>query len=104
MAQGLGLLIGTIVAVPKTAQTIASIVVLTFVLTGGYFVRGARPLDDRALCTEGAGRSSFIDMPPSVLSFPCSSREIVVLTFMLTGGYLHDASSLIPLLPALQRI
>jgi hypothetical protein len=29
--------------VPKTAQTIASIVVLTFVLTGGYFVRGAAP-------------------------------------------------------------
>ena len=44
VAQGLGLLIGTIVSVPKTAQTIASIVVLTFVLTGGYFVRGARPL------------------------------------------------------------
>ena len=44
VAQGLGLLIGTIVSVPKTAQTIASIVVLTFVLTGGYFVRGAWPL------------------------------------------------------------
>ncbi len=43
VAQGLGLLIGTVVAVPKTAQTIASIVVLTFVLTGGYFVRGAPP-------------------------------------------------------------
>ena len=43
VAQGLGLLIGTCVGVPKTAQTIASIVVLTFVLTGGYFVRGACP-------------------------------------------------------------
>lgn len=43
VAQGLGLLIGTCVGVPKTAQTIASIVVLTFVLTGGYFVRGVCP-------------------------------------------------------------
>ena len=28
---------------PKTAQTIASIVVLAFTLVGGYFVRGESP-------------------------------------------------------------
>lgn len=38
MTQSFGLLLGTIVMVPKTAQTIASVVMLTFVLTGGYFV------------------------------------------------------------------
>lgn len=38
VTQSLGLLLGTIVMVPKTAQTIASVVMLTFVLTGGYFV------------------------------------------------------------------
>ena len=26
--------------VPKTAQTLAAIIMLTFILTGGYFVRG----------------------------------------------------------------
>ncbi len=40
VAQGLGLLLGTAVMNPKTAQTIASITVLTMVLVGGYFVRG----------------------------------------------------------------
>eukprot|EP00884_Botryococcus_braunii_P016367 jgi/Botrbrau1/3413/Bobra.0337s0046.1 len=40
VAQGLGLLLGTSVMNPKTAQTIASILVLTMVLVGGYFVRG----------------------------------------------------------------
>jgi len=38
VCQSFGLLLGTIVMVPKTAQTIASVVMLTFVLTGGYFV------------------------------------------------------------------
>lgn len=38
VTQSFGLLLGTIVMVPKTAQTIASVVMLTFVLTGGYFV------------------------------------------------------------------
>ena len=40
MAQGFGLLLGTVCMNPKTAQTIASIVVLAFTLVGGYFVRG----------------------------------------------------------------
>ena len=40
VAQSYGLLLGTIVMVPKTAQTMAAILMLTFVLTGGYFVRG----------------------------------------------------------------
>lgn len=41
VAQGFGLLLGTIFMDAKTAQTIASIVVLAFTLVGGYFVRGA---------------------------------------------------------------
>ncbi len=41
VAQSYGLLLGTIVMVPKTAQTLAAIIMLTFILTGGYFVRGA---------------------------------------------------------------
>lgn len=40
MAQGFGLLLGTLAMNPKTAQTIASIVVLAFTLVGGYFVKG----------------------------------------------------------------
>ncbi|EIE25035.1 P-loop containing nucleoside triphosphate hydrolase protein [Coccomyxa subellipsoidea C-169] len=40
VAQGFGLLLGTVCMNPKTAQTIASIVVLAFTLVGGYFVRG----------------------------------------------------------------
>ena len=40
VAQSYGLLLGTIVMVPKTAQTLAAIIMLTFILTGGYFVRG----------------------------------------------------------------
>lgn len=40
VAQSYGLLLGTIVMVPKTAQTLAAILMLTFILTGGYFVRG----------------------------------------------------------------
>ncbi len=40
VAQGFGLLLGTVCMNPKTAQTIASIVVLGFTLVGGYFVRG----------------------------------------------------------------
>ena len=40
VAQGFGLLLGTLAMNPKTAQTIASIVVLAFTLVGGYFVRG----------------------------------------------------------------
>lgn len=43
VAQSYGLLLGTIVMVPKTAQTMAAILMLTFVLTGGYFVRGVLP-------------------------------------------------------------
>lgn len=42
VAQGFGMLLGTVTMNAKTAQTIASIVVLAFILTGGYFVRGAR--------------------------------------------------------------
>ena len=41
VAQGFGLLLGTLAMNPKTAQTIASIVVLAFTLVGGYFVKGA---------------------------------------------------------------
>ena len=40
VAQSFGLLLGTILMNPKTAQTIAAILMLAFVLTGGYFVRG----------------------------------------------------------------
>lgn len=40
VAQSYGLLLGTIVMIPKTAQTLAAILMLTFILTGGYFVRG----------------------------------------------------------------
>lgn len=40
VAQSYGLLLGTLVMVPKTAQTLAAIIMLTFILTGGYFVRG----------------------------------------------------------------
>ena len=40
VAQGFGLLLGTLAMNPKTAQTIASIVVLAFTLVGGYFVKG----------------------------------------------------------------
>ena len=43
VAQGFGLLLGTLAMNPKTAQTIASIVVLAFTLVGGYFVRGELP-------------------------------------------------------------
>jgi hypothetical protein len=44
VAQGFGLLLGAWSMNPKTAQTIATIVMLAFVLVGGYFVRGALPL------------------------------------------------------------
>ena len=43
VAQSYGLLLGTIVMIPKTAQTLAAILMLTFILTGGYFVRGVSP-------------------------------------------------------------
>lgn len=36
--QGLGLLLGVITMVPKTAQTLASVVMMSMVLTGGFFV------------------------------------------------------------------
>eukprot|EP00891_Asterochloris_glomerata_P001808 jgi/Astpho2/1808/e_gw1.00037.4.1_t len=39
VAQSWGLLLGTILMDPKTAQTIAAIIMLTMVLTAGYFVR-----------------------------------------------------------------
>ncbi|KAK9820397.1 hypothetical protein WJX72_009913 [[Myrmecia] bisecta] len=39
VSQSFGLLLGTAVMNPKTAQTIASILMLTFLLTGGYFVK-----------------------------------------------------------------
>ena len=35
VAQSYGLLLGTIVMIPKTAQTLAAIIMLTFILTGG---------------------------------------------------------------------
>ncbi|KAI3436788.1 hypothetical protein D9Q98_006199 [Chlorella vulgaris] len=38
VAQGLGLLLGVITMVPKTAQTLASVVMMSMVLTGGFFV------------------------------------------------------------------
>ncbi len=44
VAQSFGLLLGTILMNPKTAQTIAAILMLAFVLTGGYFVRGTSAL------------------------------------------------------------
>ncbi|KAL6781161.1 hypothetical protein ACKKBG_A10055 [Auxenochlorella protothecoides x Auxenochlorella symbiontica] len=40
VAQSLGLLIGTMVMNPKTAQTYATIIMLAMVLTGGFFVVG----------------------------------------------------------------
>ena len=54
VAQSYGLLLGTIVMVPKTAQTLAAIIMLTFILTGGYFVRGnhsySHPLGHLFVC------------------------------------------------------
>jgi hypothetical protein len=38
-AQSLGLLLGAAVMNPKTAQTIASVIMLAFMLVGGYYVR-----------------------------------------------------------------
>ncbi len=50
VTQSFGLLLGTIVMVPKTAQTIASVVMLTFVLTGGYFVTSVLFAKSRISC------------------------------------------------------
>jgi hypothetical protein len=36
--QGFGLLLGVITMNPKTAQTLASVVLMAMVLTGGFFV------------------------------------------------------------------
>ena len=41
VAQSYGLLLGTVLMNPKTGQTIAAVIMLVFVLTGGFFVRGA---------------------------------------------------------------
>lgn len=38
VAQGLGLLLGVVTMVPKTAQTLASVVMMAMVLTGGFFI------------------------------------------------------------------
>jgi hypothetical protein len=38
LLQSLGLLLGVVTMVPKTAQTIASVVMMTMVLTAGFFV------------------------------------------------------------------
>lgn len=38
-AQSLGLYLGAAVMNPKTAQTIASVIMLAFMLVGGYYVR-----------------------------------------------------------------
>lgn len=58
VAQGFGLLLGTVCMNPKTAQTIASIVVLAFTLVGGYFVRGNTPAVPLALETPVTGNPS----------------------------------------------
>jgi hypothetical protein len=55
VAQGFGLLLGTVCMNPKTAQTIASIVVLAFTLVGGYFVRGNAHCIPTALETPETG-------------------------------------------------
>lgn len=39
VAQSLGLYLGAAVMNPKTAQTIASVIMLAFMLVGGYYVR-----------------------------------------------------------------
>jgi hypothetical protein len=39
VAQSMGLLLGAAVMNPKTAQTIASVLMLAFMLVGGYYVR-----------------------------------------------------------------
>lgn len=38
VAQSFGLLLGATLMNPKSAQTVASVIMLTFVLTGGFFV------------------------------------------------------------------
>jgi hypothetical protein len=40
VAQSMGLLLGVAFMNPKTAQTVASIIMLGFMLVGGYYVRG----------------------------------------------------------------
>lgn len=40
VAQSYGLFLGTIVMNPQTAQTIAAVIMIIFMLTGGYFTRG----------------------------------------------------------------
>ena len=40
MAQSYGLLLGTLLMNPKTAQTIAAVFMLVYVLVAGFFVRG----------------------------------------------------------------
>ena len=50
VAQSFGLLLGTILMNPKTAQTIAAILMLAFVLTGGYFVRGVHIFNLLIIC------------------------------------------------------
>lgn len=43
VAQSWGLLIGTVVMNPKTGQTLAAVIMIVFMLTGGYFTRGIIP-------------------------------------------------------------
>ena len=40
VAQSYGLLLGTLLMNPKTAQTIAAVFMLVYVLVAGFFVRG----------------------------------------------------------------
>ena len=40
VAQSYGLLLGTLLMTPKTAQTIAAVFMLVYVLVAGFFVRG----------------------------------------------------------------
>ena len=48
VAQSYGLLLGTLLMNPKTAQTIAAVFMLVYVLVAGFFVRGALPWGCRA--------------------------------------------------------
>lgn len=70
VAQGFGLLLGTVCMNPKTAQTIASIVVLAFTLVGGYFVRGEAhsPTHSSKLCAACLQR--LLRLVPSVETSP----------------------------------
>lgn len=97
VAQGFGLLLGTVCMNPKTAQTIASIVVLGFTLVGGYFVRGARPFFTCAWCPQEGD-----DYPASAktrkLKFPAVHRS----TFRVAWAVSWHQSS--PVMPALQAV